>query len=150
MSVNTIIVSGYGIQLEFFRKLVKSDQASDLLGTLINGDDLFDLVDEYNEKDAGENAANHIEVLYAVTSEDYEFDGDGTYLYVPTIQPYEAKAVHSKAELNKAIADCLCYCLIQELPNPTQGQVKKISQDVYHVLTEDSLVVGDVLSVGLA
>ena len=149
MSVNTIIVSGYGIQLEFFQKLANSEQTYELLGKLINGDDLFDLVDEYNKKDSEQNP-NHIEIFYGITSEDYEFNGDGTYLYVPTIQPYEAKAVHSKAELNKAVADCLCYCLIQELSNPTQDQVKEIRQDVHRVLTEDSLAVGDVLSVGLA
>lgn len=149
MSVNTIIVSGYGIQLEFFQKLANSEQTYELLGKLINGDDLFDLVDEYNKKDSEQNP-NHIEIFYGITSEDYEFDGDGTYLYVPTIQPYEERAIHTKDELNRALADCLCYCLIRELSTPTQSQVKGIRRDVHRVLTEDSLVIGNVLSVGLA
>lgn len=113
MSQDLMIVDGYGLKVNELvdsENIIKLKSLSvDFISLLISGK-LFDYVDEYNEM-----LEDGIHVSWANIDDDEGFDGNGWYIYVPKIQPYNKKAVHSIEELKNAIINALGFALYRSI-----------------------------------
>lgn len=113
MSQDLMIVDGYGLKVN---ELVNSENiiklkslSVDFISLLISGK-LFDYVDEYNE-----TLEDDIHVSWANIDDAEGFNGNGWYIYVPKIQPYNKKAVHSIEGLKDAIINALGFALYRSI-----------------------------------
>lgn len=113
MSQDLTIVDGYGLKVNELvdsENIIKLKSLSvDFISLLISGK-LFDYVDEYNE-----TLEDGIHVSWANIDDDEGFNGNGWYIYVPKIQSYNKKAVHSIEELKDAIINALGFALYRSI-----------------------------------
>ena len=125
MSQDLKIVDGYGLKVNELvdsENIIKLKSLSvDFISLLISGK-LFDYVDEYNE-----TLEDGIHVSWANIDDDEGFNGNGWYIYVPKIQPYNKKAVHSMEELKDAIINALGFALCRSIIE--LGSDKKLLND---------------------
>lgn len=121
MSQDLMIIDGYGLKVNELvdsENIIKLKSLSvDFISLLISGK-LFDYVDEYNE-----TLEDGIHVSWA----NIDDDGFRWYIYVPKIQPYNKKAVHSIEELKDAIINALGFALYRSIIE--LGSDKKLLND---------------------
>lgn len=119
------IVDGYGLKVDDLvtsEVLIQPKSLSTAFISLLMSGKLFDYVDEYND-----TLNDEVHVSWANIEDGEGFEGNAWYLYVPKIQPYDKKSVHSVEELKDTIINALAYALHRSIIE--LGSDKKLLND---------------------
>lgn len=122
MSQNTVVVSGYGLKLE---NLVDVNNQLKLA--------LKEIAEDYDLIDYCVTAFNKVhskELFYGYICDDYEFDGDGNYIYFPDIKPYDQKDVLTKEDMQNQIKELVQMLLHQYFDEKSENHDELVNSAI--------------------